>query len=231
MQARLCLIEDDVLIAKSIETFLTKKGYQVTMVTDSTALNLNTHFDLYILDLLLWEGLSGYEVCKKIREKSSLVPILILSALSEPQNRIEGLKVGADDYLTKPFEIEELSLRVSGMLKRASWYQENLMGKNQFEWGDNKINFSNFEGKKGKKSFSLNYKECMILKLLVQKRNQIVTRDEILNQVWGQKSFPSSRTVDNFIVKLRKYFEEDPQRPKHIHSIRGAGYKFSEGTT
>jgi two-component system alkaline phosphatase synthesis response regulator PhoP len=229
MSARLCLIEDDVLIAKSLESFLTKKGYQVTTMTDAASLDLNQNFDLYILDLLLWDGLSGYDVCKKIRAKSSLVPILILSALSEPQNRIEGLKVGADDYLTKPFEIEELSLRVSGMLKRASWYQDSLVEKSIFEWDNNKVNFLNFEGKKGKKNFSLNYKECMILKLLVQKRNQIVTRDEILNQIWGAQSFPTSRTVDNFIVKLRKYFEEDPQHPKHIHSIRGAGYKFSEG--
>ncbi len=229
MASRICLIEDEPTIRELVSMKLVQQGYSVDSFDEAERVMQNSEqlWELYIVDLMLAGEASGLELCRWLKEKQPTLPVLILSALSEPLDRIEGLKVGADDYLTKPFEMEELLLRVEGMLKRRSWYASLPSNLSVFEWDDCAVDFVKFEGRRGKEPFSLSQKECMLMKLLIEKENQVVSRDEILNQVWGYDVFPSSRTVDNFILKLRKYFD-NPGKPKYFHSIRGAGYKFTK---
>lgn len=229
MGNRICLIEDDPTIRELVSKKLTQQGYSVDAFDEAErVVQLGELIcDLYIVDIMLGGELSGLQLCRWLKERQPTLPILILSALSEPVDRVEGLKVGADDYLTKPFEMEELLLRVEGMLKRRSWYAALPSNLSVFEWDDCAVDFVKFEGRRGKNIFTLSQKECMLMKLLVEKENQVVTRDEILNQVWGYDVFPSSRTVDNFILRLRKYFD-NPGQPKYFHTIRGAGYKFTK---
>lgn len=229
MSSRICLIEDDPTIRELVSKKLTQSGYSVDSFDEAeNVVSLgDSLYDLYIVDVMLAGDTSGLELCRWLKDKQATLPILILSALSEPTDRVEGLKMGADDYLTKPFEMEELLLRVEGMLKRRSWYSSLPSDASLFEWDDCSVDFVKFEGRKGKDVFALSQKECMLMKLFVEKENQVVTRDEILNQVWGYDVFPSSRTVDNFILRLRKHFD-NAGRPKYFHSIRGAGYKFTK---
>jgi len=227
VSVRLCLIEDDPTISELVSEKLRRQGYEVDVFADGeTMLAKEPIWDLYIVDILLAGDMSGLEVCMKMREKNPTVPLLILSALSEPSDRIEGLKVGADDYLGKPFEMEELLLRVDGMLKRRSWYGQLPRNSSQFSWEDRSIDFVKFEGRRGNRRFSISQKECMLMKLLVERENEVISRDEILDTVWGYNAFPSSRTVDNFILRLRRHFDS-PGEPRYIHSVRGMGYKFT----
>lgn len=229
MTSRICLVEDDPTIRELVSKKLIQKGFEVEAFEDAETVMAKTEnvFDLYVLDVMLAGESTGLDLCRTLRNKQPTLPILILSALSEPNDRIEGLKSGADDYLTKPFEMEELFLRVEGMLKRRSWYSSLPSNSSVFAWDNCSIDFVKFEGRRQEDTFSLSQKECMLMKLLVEKENQVVTRDEILNQVWGYDVFPSTRTVDNFILRLRKYFD-NPGNPKYFHSIRGVGYKFTK---
>lgn len=229
MTSRICLVEDDPTIRELVSKKLIQKGFEVESFEDAESVMARAEklFDLYVLDVMLSGESTGLDLCRALRNKQPTLPILILSALSEPSDRIEGLKSGADDYLTKPFEMEELFLRVEGMLKRRSWYSSLPSNSSVFTWDDCAIDFVRFEGRRRDDTFQLSQKECMLMKLLVEKENQVVTRDEILNQVWGYDVFPSTRTVDNFIVRLRKYFD-NPGNPKYFHSIRGLGYKFTK---
>jgi two-component system, OmpR family, alkaline phosphatase synthesis response regulator PhoP len=228
---RLCLVEDDPTIRELVAKKLTTKGYSVETFDSAEPvlkkIESRQLADLYILDVLLDGAPRGLELCQKLRDLSPVIPILILSALSEPADRIEGLKHGADDYLAKPFEMEELLLRVDGMLKRRSWYGTFPKNESIYTWEANRVDFASLEGRRGFDSFLMSQKECMLMKLLIEKENQVVSRDEILNKVWGYDAFPSTRTVDNFILRLRKYFETEPKQPKYIHSVRGLGYKFT----
>jgi two-component system, OmpR family, alkaline phosphatase synthesis response regulator PhoP len=232
VKARLCLVEDDPTISELVSKKLQRQGYDVDVFAEAEGvLSQDFRWDLYIIDVLLAGDMSGLELCTKIRGGNPTVPLLILSALSEPNDRIEGLKVGADDYLGKPFEMEELLLRIDGMLKRRSWYGKLPRNSSQFEWDDCAIDFVKFEGKRGGKRFSISQKECMLMKLLVERENEVISRDEILDTVWGYNTFPSNRTVDNFILRLRRHFDS-PGEPRYIHSVRGTGYKFtSKGLT
>ncbi len=228
MKDRLCLVEDDPTIRHFVSTRLAREGYSIESFDSAEPLmNSPLAYDLYLLDVKLRGRVSGVDLTEKIRESDPRVPILILSALSEPINKVEGLKAGADDYLTKPFEMDELLLRVSGMLRRRSWYQSLPRNASAFEWDQNRIDFSRFEGAHAGKTFPLSQKECMLMKLLIEKENEVVSRSEILDRVWGYDVYPSSRTVDNFISRLRKYFERSPSAPRYIHSVRGMGYKFT----
>jgi two-component system alkaline phosphatase synthesis response regulator PhoP len=231
MSDRLCLVEDDPTIRELVALKLQSRGYHVESHATAEPV-LSTVIsgplaDLYILDVLLDGSPSGLKLCRSLRDRSPTLPILILSALSEPADRIEGLKSGADDYLAKPFEMEELLLRVDGMLKRRGWYGSFPKNESVFTWEGNSINFESLEGRRGFDTFLMSQKECMLMKLLIEKENQVITRDEILNKVWGYDVYPSTRTVDNFILRLRKYFETEPKHPKYIHSVRGLGYKFT----
>ncbi len=229
---RIAVVEDEPTIRELVGERLRGEGFEVGEFDSPASLDKMKadwgKYDLFIVDIMFHGDKSGFAVCEKLRDVSPTLPVLILSALSEPVDRIEGLKAGADDYLTKPFEMEELLLRIRGMLKRRSWYAELPSDGSVFSWGKCSIDFVKLEGKRGADKFALSQKEAMLMKILVQREGQVVARDEILDKVWGYDVFPSSRTVDNFIVRLRKYFEEVPGAPKHIHSVRGMGYKFTK---
>lgn len=228
--AKICFLEDDPTIREIVSEKLRRCGYEVSQfesVDPILKCNLE-EWDLYIIDILVKGTKSGLDLCQVIRAHSPVIPILILSALGEPEHRIQGLTRGADDYLPKPFETRELILRIERILQRKWWYQRRPQETRFFAWSNKSIDFSKYQGRNGNHVFALTPKECMIMKLLIERQNQVVSRDELLNWVWGDEVYPTHRTIDNFIVRLRRYFEDDPKNPKHICSIRGIGYKFSQ---
>jgi two-component system alkaline phosphatase synthesis response regulator PhoP len=227
MIGRICLVEDDPTIRELVGEKLVKRGYEVNSFSEAEAVGGDiSDYDLFVLDVMLEGEQSGLELCGSIRKQNADVPILILSALAEPQDRIEGLRLGADDYLGKPFEMEELLLRVEGMLKRRHWYSAKPKRGSLFQWDGREVDFNRQTGRNQSQTFALGQKECMIMKLLIEKEGETVSREEILEKVWGYHVFPSNRTVDNFMVRLRKYFENDPSEPKYLQSVRGTGYRF-----
>lgn len=227
--AHILLVEDEESLAVGLEYNLNEEGYSVSWARDGKqALQLLEagEFDLVILDIMI-PYIDGFEVAQKIREKSQQLPILILTARKGAQDRIRGLRLGADDYLTKPFELEELLLRVQRMLIRKQWYQE-IQQTDTYRLGDFEINFSDLTARSPRKEIQLTLREAMVLKYLIEHRGKIVSREELLENVWQMDAGMETRTVDNFIVRLRKYFEPDPAHPVYIKSVRGAGYIFDE---
>jgi two-component system alkaline phosphatase synthesis response regulator PhoP len=168
--------------------------------------------------------MNGFDMCEQVRLTNTEVPIIFLTAKDSSQDRIIGLKKGADDYLTKPFTLEELLLRVQNLLKRRN--KTVPVESEIFKFGRNEVNFSTYEARSNGQEFMLTKKEAMLLKLMVDRKNEIVSRNQILQFVWGYDVFPTTRTIDNFILSFRKYFEEDPHNPRFFLSIRGIGYKF-----
>jgi len=225
---RILLVEDEENIRDLIQLNLEAEGYEVVCTGNGRkALDLigGQHFDLLLLDVMLPE-VDGFSITEQVRLSNHEVPILILTAKDMAQDRIAGLKRGADDYLTKPFNLEELLLRVSNLLRRSQRVKGEAI--DQFEFGNNFVNFETYEGTTFRgESITLTKKEAMLLKLLVERKNEVVSRNQILQAVWGYDVFPSTRTIDNFILAFRKYFEEDPKQPRFFHSIRGVGYKFT----
>lgn len=228
MKARILIVEDEENLRSTIALNLELEGYEVmTALNGKEALQLfkNNRFDLVVLDIMLPE-INGIDVCKEIRKENRNVLILFLSARSMGSERVEGLKAGADDYLSKPFNLEELLLRIEILLKRNQKTQGHSL-INSIKINGRTVNFDTYQftAKDGKIE-SMSKKETLLLKLLIEKKNQVVSRDEILEQVWGYETFPTGRTIDNFILSFRKYFETDPSIPKHFISVRGVGYKF-----
>ncbi|MBL4655235.1 MAG: response regulator transcription factor [Bacteroidia bacterium] len=231
MAARLLLVEDEEHLQEVIKLNLEMEGYYVKLADNGkSALDLykQERFDLLILDVMLPE-IDGFEVCEQIRLYDSEIPILFLTAKNTSEDRINGLKKGADDYLTKPFNLEELILRVRNLIKRGQPDSKTASIAHEYQFGDNFIYFNSYEilGVNNKKQ-QLSKKEAGLLKLLIEKENEVVSRDEILQKVWGYDVYPSTRTIDNYILNFRKYFEANPKSPKHFHSIRGVGYKFTK---
>ena len=224
--ARILLVEDEASIRDVVKLNLEMEDFEVVTAEEGKkALQYfeDQHFDLIILDVMLPE-IDGFQICEQIRLTDMEVPIIFLTAKDSSVDRITGLKRGADDYLTKPFVLEELLLRVQNLLKRSSKELENT--PEVYEFGDNKVNFATYEAEGNPGKFTLTKKEAMLLKLLVDRRNEVVSRRQILQSVWGYDVYPSTRTIDNFILSFRKYFEEDPKDPKFFLSVRGVGYKF-----
>jgi two-component system alkaline phosphatase synthesis response regulator PhoP len=170
--------------------------------------------------------MDGFTAIQHVRLTNNDIPIMILSASNQSQDRIKGLKSGADDYLAKPFELEELLLRVDKLIRRTQKDMTRLT-LTEYSFGSNKVDFSSYAAIGVQGEFKLTKKESQLLKLLIEKKNEVVTREEILKTVWGYTVFPSTRTIDNFILAFRKYFEEDPKNPTYFLSLRGVGYKFS----
>ena len=182
--------------------------------------------DLIVLDLML-PYIDGFEVAERIRKVSPQIPILMLTARGAPRDRVRGLEAGADDYLTKPFHLEEFLLRVRGMLRRKSWYRELTEIDRVYASGDIRIDFGDLTGRSGSKSFTLTPLEAALLRYLMSHANRAVPREELLEQVWGIRSSVETRTVENFVVRIRKHLEHDPSHPVHIRTVRGVGYMFS----
>lgn len=223
---RILLVEDEEGIRDLVQFNLEREGYEVVTAGDGRkALDLfqGQHFDLIILDIMLPE-LDGLQVCEQIRLTNTKVPVLMLTARNAPIDRVTGLRRGADDYLAKPFHLEELLLRVKNLLRRST--QDPKLTLDEFRFGRNYVNFNTYEAIGNPGKFMLTKKEAMLLRLLIDRRNEVVSRQQILQTVWGYDVFPSTRTIDNFILSFRKYFEEDPRNPRFFLSVRGVGYKF-----
>ncbi|UEG51023.1 response regulator transcription factor [Ferruginibacter lapsinanis] len=225
------LVEDEENLQEALKLNLELENYEVTGVYDGVeALKAiqQEHFDLMILDVMLPE-LDGISVCESVRLQNNDIPILILSAKNSSADRVLGLKKGADDYLTKPFNLEELLLRVNKLVQKSQRIATRQPLDLQYQFGKNLIDFKAQEcvTKDGER-ISLTKKEMMLLKLLIENKNEVVTREKILQSVWGYNVYPTTRTIDNFILNFRKYFEEDSRNPTFFHSVRGTGYKYTE---
>jgi len=230
VQPRILLVEDEQSLIDAIKMNLELEGYEVeTALTGTDAIKKfnQQRFNLVVLDIMLPE-LDGYKVCQTIRVSDSELPILFLTAKDTSNDKVMGLKLGADDYLTKPFNLEELLLRVKILIRHSFKGTKQERNNHIFRFDENEINFSTFTAKgKNQNAIQLTKREAALLKLLIDKKNDVVSRKEILETVWGYDVFPTTRTIDNFILTFRKYFEEDSRNPKYFHSIRGVGYKFS----
>ncbi len=223
---RVLLVEDEENIRDLIKLNLELEDYEVVATGDGRQALKYTreqHFDLLILDIMLPE-VDGYQICEQVRLRNSDVPIMFVTAKDNANDRITGLKRGADDYITKPFVLEELLLRVNNLIRRTSKAPENT--PEVYEFGNNKVNFATYEADGNPGHFNLTKKEALLLKLLIERKNEVVSRQQILQSVWGYDVYPSTRTIDNFILSFRKYFEKDPKQPEFFLSVRGVGYKF-----
>lgn len=224
---RILLVEDEEHIRDAVKLNLELESYEVVWAGDGpTAVkhHAEQHFDLILLDIMLPE-LSGIEVCQKIRLTDQDIPIIMITAKDGPMDKINGLKRGADDYITKPFSIEEVLLRIKNLLRLTSKIVREEV--QNYTFGGNEVNFKTFEAKGQNGGFTMTKKEAMLLKLLIDRKNEVVSRQQILQSVWGYDVFPSTRTIDNFILSFRKYFEREPKNPIFFKSIRGVGYKFA----
>ena len=227
-ESKILLVEDEKTLAVGLEFNLVEEGYLVEWAKDGReAISLfeSGNFDMIILDIML-PYLDGFEIAEIVRKANPQMPILMLTAKTSKGDKVKGLELGADDYITKPFHLKELLLRVKGMLKRKAWYKEVTLNQPKLSFGNNEINFENLKCKCGNKELKLTPHEAMVLKYLVNNKGKIVSRKELLEKVWHLNPDIETRTVDIFISRLRNYFEEDPSNPIYIKSVRGAGYIF-----
>lgn len=235
--ARILLVEDEEAIARGLELNLGRKGYEVEVVgTGEEALERagEEAWDLILLDVRL-PGIDGFEVCRTLRTDNDLTPILVLTARSQPDDVIFGLKLGADDYVVKPFDLAELLARVEGLLRRRAWSRsgegddegdEEGGVPQRLEFGDFWVDFDTWRAKTLSGVEELSRKEIAVMEVFAARPEQVVSRRELLAEVWELPHHPNTRVVDNVIVALRKRFEENSWRPRHIHTVRGAGYRF-----
>ena len=231
-KATILIAEDEESLREGLKLNLELEGYCVYDVANGPSvlkIVKNTYFDLIILDIMMPE-MDGITVCETIRMQHNDVPILFLSARNTGKDRVEGLKKGGDDYLTKPFNLEELLLRVDKLIiKNKKIKDPQGSAIDTYEFAGCKIDFAAHEctDKDGSQQ-ELSKKEAALLKLLVEHEGEVVSRDQILQIVWGYNVYPTTRTIDNFILSFRKFFEQDSRNPRHFHSIRGIGYKFTK---
>ena len=223
---KILIIEDDKNIAMALEDDLSFEGYKVESASDGNlglSLAKDKIFDLIILDIMLL-GLNGFEICKELRKSNIITPIIMLTAKSQEIDKILGLELGADDYVTKPFSPRELLARVKAILRRNNQINQSLDVVN---FGNVEINFKTYEAIKRKKNILLTALEFTLLHFLIKRKNEVLSRNLILDEIWGKDVFVTSRTVDTHIANLRKKIEDDPACPKYIIGVRGVGYKFT----
>ena len=225
--ARILVVDDEEHLATGIRENLEAEGYRTEVAHDGAAglARLRAEpFDLVVLDVMM-PNMDGVELCAQLRRDGIQTPVLFLTVKSAAEDRVRGFEAGGDDYLPKPFHLKELLLRVAAILRRSSWYHASGA---PLEFGGNRIDFKTYEARAWDGSqHSLTHKEAMILRALADRPGTIVTREEILDRVWGYEVFPSTRTIDNFIVRLRKRFERNAEAPAHFHTVRGVGYRFT----
>jgi two-component system, OmpR family, alkaline phosphatase synthesis response regulator PhoP len=226
--AKICLVEDETNLNEMIVMNLQLEGHEVVSLADGKAgmeiAEESGNFDLVILDVML-PHFSGLQICEAIRKYSN-VPVLFLSARGTSTDKIAGLKTGGNDYLSKPFELEELLLRVKVLTTGVLAVQQ---AEESFTIGNKTVNFETFEvvDQNSGEQLTLSKREIDLLHLFAEKEGKVVSRDEILDRLWGKDQFPTARTIDNYILNFRKIFEKDPKHPIHFHSIRSVGYKFT----
>ncbi len=222
---KILIIEDDKNIAMALKDDLSFEGYNVESASEGNlglSLAKEKIFDLIILDIMLPE-LSGFEICKELRKSNIFTPIIMLTAKSQEIDKVVGLELGADDYVTKPFSPRELLARVKAILRRNTKIIQSLDVVN---FGNVKINFKTYEATKRKKNILLTALEFALLHFFIKKKSEVLNRDLILDEIWGKDVFVTSRTVDTHVANLRKKIEDDPACPDYIISVRGVGYKF-----
>jgi two-component system, OmpR family, alkaline phosphatase synthesis response regulator PhoP len=229
--AHVLVVEDDPHLAAGVMENLRAEGFQVTPAADGEAALswLGTHScALIVLDVML-PGADGFAVCRALRGRGDNTPVLFLTARGDPVDRVRGLQAGGDDYLAKPFHLQEFLLRVRAILRRWDWYRSAsaTAATAVLRFGGNEVDFRAFRARAWNgEAQELTEKEAMILKVLAEHAGEIVSREDLLERVWGYDVFPSTRTVDNFILRLRKRFERDPATPRHFLTVWGVGYRF-----
>ena len=223
---KILLIDDQEELLRALEINLKKEGYQVLKATSGDQgikLAIQESPDLILLDIMM-PGISGLDVCRELRRKGIEIPIIMLTAKGDEVDRVVGLEIGADDYITKPFGLHELLARIRARLRRAASRPGTPTGK--YKFGQVEIDFDNFRATNRNKLLDVTPKEIEVLRLLIRNRGEVVSRERLLNEVWGYDAYPTTRTVDNHILKLRKKLEDDPANPKYIISVYGGGYMF-----
>jgi DNA-binding response OmpR family regulator len=226
---RLIVVEDEAHLAEVIQDNLELEGWNVETVGDGLVALARIREDtpaLVLLDVML-PGMDGFTVCKTLRDEGNDVPILFLTARSGGDDRVRGLELGGDDYLGKPFELKELILRVRAILRRTEWFRGPSEAGDVLRLGDAQVDFKTYTATIGTRTVQLSAKETMILRCLAERPGEVISRAEILDRVWGYDAFPTSRTVDNFIVRLRRTLEPEPRAPRYIHTVRGSGYRLT----
>jgi DNA-binding response OmpR family regulator len=236
---RILLVEDEDHLAAGIRFNLELDGYEVETIADGLralerlcpspdgpAWEAGPEIDLVVLDVML-PGVDGFQIVKRMREAGQYTPVLMLTAKGLPEDVVEGMDAGADDYLPKPFDLPVLLARVRGLLRRSDWARAPE-GASPARVGDAEVDFANFELRRGDTTIRLTLLEAMLLKLLVERRGQVVTKAEILEKVWNLNPDTETRAVDNFVMRLRRYLEEDARRPQLLETVRGVGYRLAE---
>jgi len=222
---KILIIEDDPATVVGLEETLKEENFNVTTVMSGKMgyeKALTGEYDLIILDLMLPEK-NGIDVCKDLRKNEVSTPILMLTGKKEEIDKVLGLEIGADDYVTKPFSIRELVARVKAILRRPKEVKSEI---DEYSFGDVYLNFKGQEAKKGDQPIELSVMEFKVMKYFIQREGEVIERLKLLDEVWGYENYPSTRTVDNFILNLRKKIEDDHSNPKHLLTVHGAGYKF-----
>jgi len=226
--AKILVVEDESSIAKGLQDNLTSEGHDVSVASngkEGLEKALKEKFDLVLLDVML-PGMSGFDICKQIKVKKITLPIIMLTAKAKEADKIMGLALGADDYITKPFSVNELLARIKAVLRRVQIHRKAKRDKvSSSSFGDIKLDFIKLDAHKGKKKLKFSKREFEILSYMIKRKNEVVTRNNLLDAVWGYEVFPTTRTVDNFMARIRKQIEDKPSKPKYIHSVRSAGYK------
>jgi two-component system alkaline phosphatase synthesis response regulator PhoP len=229
-EPRVLVVDDERHLALGIAENLELEGYRADTAGDGEealeALAAQT-YDLVILDVMMPRR-DGLSVCAELRAAGNNVPVLFLTARSDLDDRVRGLEAGGDDYLAKPFSLKELLLRVSAIVRRTSGYRERAEAAATLAFEGNEVDFRSYRGRAWDgEEHALTHKEAMILRTLSDREGEVVSREEILEAVWGYEVFPSTRTIDNFILRLRRRFERDAEAPRHLHTVRGVGYRFT----
>ncbi len=230
--SRILIVEDEAHLADGLRFNLEAEGHSVDIDGNGQAaldrlLANRAAYDAVVLDVML-PGLNGFEVAKQLRTAGHFVPVLMLTARSRPSDVLQGFEAGADDYLPKPFELQILLARLHGLLRRRQWMQQDQHEHEQLSFAGRTLDLEALELRVGDKAYQLTQMECDLLQYLVRNVGRAVSRKAILEDVWGLREDTDTRAIDNFIVRLRRYLEADPTKPKHLLTVRGLGYKFVE---
>lgn len=223
------LVEDDPNVADGLIMNLEADGYQVVHVDNGNQVMPEFekgNFDLILMDIML-PGTDGLSLTKQIRATGSVLPVIFITARDQSDQKVEGLLAGGDDYITKPFDVSELLARIQGIFRRQAWLDPGESTDEEYEFDGRKINFSTYMASGPGGEVQLTRKECMVMKYLIERTGKVVSRDNLLDAVWGYHTYPTNRTIDNFILRLRKIFEDDPKNSVYIETIRGVGYRFT----